>query len=393
MKAFPSFRPYRAHMGLEKLAEAAERALRSPRFAGAVAAALLLFTALSAQTKSPKRGICGDASDKDLAAVAPYVSWYYNWSIEPPSVSKGALSGIEWVPMQWGGISADKVTAIQSKIPAGCRFLLGFNEPNFKSQANLTPAQAAAAWPHVEAMAKNKGLALVAPAVNWCGGCVDGVTNDPTDWLDKFIAACPDCRFDYIAVHNYNSYVSVLKSYIDKFRKYKKPIWLTEFASWDDPVDDDGVVKYMKEAVAYLETEPLVFRYSWFATRVKSNPNLDLLGENGALTELGKLYATLPFNKDKVLLNFPVGRREGDLGNDCISVKSTVQGLTVLVPGLREAVRLAVVDCSGKVVYNGWVGPCRTGAAIDTRTFRSGAYLLTVCGGPNRFEKKLVTLR
>jgi hypothetical protein len=125
---------------------------------------------------------------------------------------------------------------------------------------------------------------------------VTGVISDPVDWLDKFIAACPGCHFDYIAVHNYNSYLAPLKSYIQKFKKYGKPLWLTEFASWDDPVDYAGVMRYMKEAIPYLEKEPLIYRYSWFATRVNSNHNLDLLGTDGALTELGRLYATLPFD-------------------------------------------------------------------------------------------------
>jgi hypothetical protein len=111
---------------------------------------LLINFNLSGQNKSPKRGICGDASGKDLSAFAPFISWYYNWSIQPPSVSKGELSGIEWVPMQWGAVKADQVTTIASSIPAGSKFLLGFNEPNFKSQSNLTPAQAAAMWPYLE---------------------------------------------------------------------------------------------------------------------------------------------------------------------------------------------------------------------------------------------------
>jgi hypothetical protein len=252
-------------------------------------------SSLFAQTKSPKRGICGDASPQDLAAFSSYISWYYDWGVAPPTVSGGQLSGIEWVPMRWGGLTSGDVEGIKSQIPAGSEYLLGFNEPNFTTQANLTPSQAAAMWPYIEQIAVDKGLKIVSPAVNWCGGCVAGVSSDPTDWLDKFIAACPTCEFDYIAIHNYNSYVSILRSYVDKFRKYGKPIWVTEFASWDDPVDYAGVVQYMKDAIPYLESDTIIFRYSWFATRVGINHNLDLLGANGELTKLGKLYATMPF--------------------------------------------------------------------------------------------------
>ena len=36
----------------------------------------------------------------------------------------------------------------------GAKHLLAFNEPNFYSQSNLTPMQAAKLWPTIEAIAK-----------------------------------------------------------------------------------------------------------------------------------------------------------------------------------------------------------------------------------------------
>ncbi len=260
-----------------------------------VAIILLLVSSLATgQTKSTKRGICGDATPADLATLAPYVTWYYDWGVEPPAVSQGQLSGIEWVPMAWNAPA--NLTDFENKIPAGSMFLLGFNEPNFRSQANMTPAQAAAAWPGLEAIAARKGLKLVSPAVNWCGDCVDGVTNDPVDWLDKFFAACPGCKVDYIAVHSYAPGSQSLKDYLMKFKKYNKPLWITEFAPWDPPKPDfEGVVRYMKEAIPILENDPDVYRYSWFATRVSINPDISLLGTDGKLTKLGQLYACMAF--------------------------------------------------------------------------------------------------
>lgn len=264
-----------------------------------ISSAVLLVAvaaSLNGQSKSPKRGICGDASPQDLAVMAPSTTWYYDWSIAPPALLQGQLSGIEWVPMCWGAVYPQDVAGIEAQIPEGSKYLLGFNEPNFKSQSNITPAQAASMWPNLEKIAADKGLELVSPAVNWCGDCVDGVTNDPVDWLDKFFASCPGCKVDYIAIHSYAPGAVALKNYIEKFRKYNKPLWITEFAPWDPPKPDfEGVVNYMKEAIPILENEPLVFRYSWFATRVGSNPDISLLEANGTLTKLGQLYASLGF--------------------------------------------------------------------------------------------------
>ncbi|HJV81937.1 glycosyl hydrolase [Noviherbaspirillum sp.] len=46
--------------------------------------------------------------------------------------------------MIWGG--NPDVNQPAATIPDGAKYLLGFNEPNFKAQANKTPSQAASAW-------------------------------------------------------------------------------------------------------------------------------------------------------------------------------------------------------------------------------------------------------
>ena len=94
--------------------------------------------------------------------------------------------------------------------------------------------------------------------------------------------------------------LSALSWYIDKFKKYGKPIWLTEFACGDKPHDQITLAvqkTYMTAAVNYLENEPAVARYSWFSGRNNEIPNINLLGADGQLTELGALYLSLPFKK------------------------------------------------------------------------------------------------
>ncbi|SEU19994.1 glycosyl hydrolase [Stigmatella erecta] len=252
-------------------------------------------------TKSAKRGIAyGYHSAADMTALSTGISWWYNWAPQPESTAAGVAPtvGVTFSPMVWGG--TPNVDTLAAQIPAGAQYLLGFNEPNFKSQANKTPKQAAALWPVLEEVARRKNLKLVAPAVNYCGDCVseDGVTfTDPVVYLDAFFKACTNCKVDYIAVHWYACDVSALSWYIGLFKKYNKPIWLTEFACGDRPHNEITLAvqkKYMTDAVNYLENEPAVFRYSWFSGRNAEIPNINLLGNSGQLTELGQLYVSLP---------------------------------------------------------------------------------------------------
>ncbi|MFB1481186.1 glycoside hydrolase family protein [Corallococcus sp. RDP092CA] len=253
-----------------------------------------------AVTKSAKRGLAyGHHSAEDLEALSPGVSWWYNWSPQPESgaASVHVAERVSFVPMAWGGTPT--VAQLESELPADAKELLGFNEPNFKSQANKTPRQAAALWPVLEEVARRKGLRLVSPAVNYCGDCVseDGVTfTDPVAYLDAFFKACADCQVDAIAIHWYACDVGALKWYVGLFKKYNKPLWLTEFACGDRPHDEitvDVQKQYMVDAIGYLESEPAIERYAWFSGRNNEIPAINLLGASGELTELGHLYVTL----------------------------------------------------------------------------------------------------
>jgi len=249
------------------------------------------------QTSACKRGVAygfdPTGATADMTALSSGVSWFYNWSSTPPSgvANDYQKLGVEYVPMLWNGnFDVDKVV---QTIPAGAKFLLGFNEPNFTSQANLTPTAAAALWPKVEEIASRRNLSIVSPAVNYCGGGCN-VTN-PVDWMDQFFAACENCKIDYVAIHWYACSKSALTGYVADFKKYNRPIWLTEFACGDQgTVSEATEASYQKDAVAYLESDPDIFRYAWFSGRSTSIANVDLLGSAGMLTSLGEQYTTLP---------------------------------------------------------------------------------------------------
>lgn len=261
---------------------------------------LVLFTLINlyGQVKNPKRGLAyGYHSAADFQAISGSLSWWYNWYHAPESGVAEIFEEhkMEFIPMAWNAsYNAGKLRDFFSNNPEA-RYLLGFNEPNFKDQANMTPLAAAAAWPGLEAIADEFGLKLVGPAVNWCGSCVSegGTTfNNPYEYLDAFFEACPDCRVDYIAVHNYMCYAGPLIDYLEGFRKYGKKIWLTEFACWDQAnITLDMQKNLLIGALDYLDNDTMIYRYSWFTGRSNSGPFINIFEkEAGRLSELGELY-------------------------------------------------------------------------------------------------------
>ena len=263
-----------------------------------IGALVLTFTCFG-QFKNPKRGLAfGYHSEADFQAISGSLSWWYNWASTPEPGVSGILEkhDMEFVPMAWNAsYNASKLREFYASHPEA-KFLLGFNEPNFREQANMTPSAAAAAWPGLEAIADEFGLELVSPAVNWCGNCVSegGVSyTNPYDYLDAFFEACPDCRVDYIAVHNYMCYAGPLIEYLEGFRKYGRKLWLTEFACWDQPnITLDMQKNLVIGALDYLDNDSMIYRYSWFTGRSGSGtPHIDLFeSEAGKLSELGELY-------------------------------------------------------------------------------------------------------
>jgi hypothetical protein len=252
-----------------------------------------------------KRGLgYGYHSQADLTALSPTVAWWYNWSHVPDEALRDGSyrnARVEYVPMVWGG-SFD-VSRLTNEIPTGARALLGFNEPNFGEQANLSASQAAALWPNVQQIADARNLLLVSPAVNFCGGnCQD---TDPFGYLDDFFAACTGCRVDAVAFHIYvgcnqsgANKAQWLINHVETYKqRFSQPLWLTEFACTDAASFAEQVA-FLEDAVEYLENEPRIARYAWFSGRFPGIPFVNLLGADGELTSLGQAYVAAETHPD-----------------------------------------------------------------------------------------------
>jgi predicted small secreted protein len=264
--------------------------------------------------RSTKRGFGENSLGyvADLQALAKGCSWWYNWGVTPPSAIAsymGADNVIEYVPMAWTTNYDASALRTYYKAHPQDKFLLGFNEPNFKAQANLTPTQAAQAWPALESLADELGLSLVAPALNYPDGAInDGVTYQPTEWMDAFIAAYKNLygkepRLDYLALHSYMNTPSAVIGYVENFaKKYGKKVWLTEFCSWEGTVTADQQESTMIEKLKLLEKSDYVYRYAWFKARGSDSapyynlveyPNKTKGITAGTLTSVGFSYLNM----------------------------------------------------------------------------------------------------
>lgn len=249
--------------------------------------------------KSAKRGVAFSFTQvTDLPLLSPYISWDYNWG--NTSMENAAnwfdANEMDFCPMCWNGsYNPDNIRAYVAAHPK-TQYLLAFNEPNLTDQANMTPAQAAAIWQPVVALAKELNLKLVSPAMNY--GTLAGYS-DPIKWLDEFFAQPGvDVNDIYaISVHCYMASASSVQGYIERFEKYNKPIWLTEFCAWDPvPGSVNTQMDYMCSVLNYLESHVAVERYAWFIPRsgniVDSPPYMQLLTHDypADLTPLGEIY-------------------------------------------------------------------------------------------------------
>ncbi|WP_285586095.1 sigma-70 family RNA polymerase sigma factor [Herbidospora sp. NBRC 101105] len=216
--------------------------------------------------------------------------WYYTWATHQNGVR--TPRNVEFVPMIWG---ADSVTpkALAEAKKAG-PYLLSFNEPDLAQQSNMTVERALELWPQLE----KAGKILGSPGVAFGG-------DTPGGWLDRFMKGAKErgYRVDFVTLHWYGgdfraaAATQQLKSYLQKvWQRYRKPIWLTEYAL----IDFSGGAKYASDAeqAAFLAASskmlaslPYVQRYAWFGLPAKeAEPNSGLFTEDGVATRAGKAF-------------------------------------------------------------------------------------------------------
>ncbi|WP_152617818.1 glycosyl hydrolase [Phaeacidiphilus oryzae] len=226
----------------------------------------------AASGSSPQRGVAlNDDPNASQDLADSKASWYYNWTSSAGSVA--TPPGVDYVPMIWGpGSVTDAELGAAAK---SGKELLGFQEPDSPTQANMTPEQALDLWPRLQ----QTGLRLGAPAV------ASGA-DQPGGWLDRFMtgAAQRGLRVDFIPLHWFGgdfgpNAANELRDYLQAvYNRYHKPIWLTQYALIDY---SHGTPRYptpqqqadfIKSSTQMLDGLGFVERYAWFALTTQTSP-------------------------------------------------------------------------------------------------------------------------
>ncbi|MEO3774020.1 sigma-70 family RNA polymerase sigma factor [Micromonospora sp. B9E7] len=216
--------------------------------------------------------------------------WYYTWGTQHPGIS--TPRGVTFVPMIR---SAENVTATElARAKAAGPDLLTFNEPDMPEQANMTVEQALDLWPQVMAT----GSRLGSPAVAFGAP-------DPQGWLDRFMtgAQARGHRVDFITLHWFGAdfattaAVDQLRRYLQAvYQRYRKPIWLTEFALIR--FDGGGAqfpgqeqqAAFLTAATAMLGQLPYVQRYAWFGLPATDKDRSGLFSSGTQATVVGRAF-------------------------------------------------------------------------------------------------------
>ncbi|WP_010419194.1 glycosyl hydrolase [Anaerophaga thermohalophila] len=314
------------------------------------------FTFGQVDNRNFKRGYgFGNHTQADMEALSAGTTWWYNWWYRPDAtdniINVYQDYGMEFVPQAWNANFDEAGLRQYLNEHPDVKYIMGFNEPNFKAQANLTPAQAAAEWHKIEAIAEDYNLKIVGPALNYSP---DAPYYDPFQWMDEFLEECDalgGCHFDYVNVHSYMNNVDALRWYLNEWKKYGKPIWLTEFCAWDGietTVTPEYQQNFMIEALELLDNDPDVYRYAWFTAKSTGIPYNSLLGTTpGELTTLGLIYTdqyTIP-QSDYITIRV-IDKTKGEVTNSAVWPDQSVYtwlgntttwvGLNNMPPGTME---------------------------------------------------------
>ncbi|CAN5445180.1 hypothetical protein BH10PLA1_BH10PLA1_16350 [soil metagenome] len=268
--------------------------------------------------QSVKRGICENhLSAEDFKALAPGVSWFYNWHYETKELPPQGVK-MEFIPMCWGD-SQDRLDGLDRYLSNHKpRVVLAINEANLKGQAFIPPEQAAALYLKIRAIADKHGIPVVGPNMALGSANNDSISaDDPIEnkkvtytFMVPFLKAFmhyvgDDSKVGALAWHGYGASGEFNWAMNLLTKEFNKPAWVTEYAWWKAPNDAEEL-KFMMQSTDAMERSDNVPGYAWFKERVGGNKKISLFEkESGKLTPLGKAYVNMPVHEKDLYYRVP----------------------------------------------------------------------------------------
>ena len=269
------------------------------------------------KVQSHKRGVCENKmGEADFRALAPGVSWFYDWHYETADLPPSGVS-MEFIPMAWGD-RQDSLDGLEKYLQGAAkkpRVVLAINEPNLKDQAFISPEKTAGLYQKIKDIADKYQLSVVGPNMSLGSPTEGSITAmDPienkqmtytfmTPFLKAFFFYLGKTDAPALGLHTYGS-IGELKWAVDSMhREFHRPIWVTEYAEWNAS-DDKAERDYLVQATDFLERTPYVAGYAWFKERA-DNAKISLLAEPGKLTALGEAYVNLPVHDSDLYYRIP----------------------------------------------------------------------------------------
>ena len=254
-----------------------------------------------------KKGICVNTKDMG-AALDPAdlnLGWYYNWgykSFKDLAYKNKKFYDLEFVPMLYGDAIVDIAERCAYADRKGYKYILSYNEPDLSVEANIQPGTMVYRWRDTIA---NKGnMKVGSPAISTATPIVES-----TKWWNPFwsgLTSSDKANMTFIAVHKYYENYNAQSAYeflmlLDEtYYKYRKPMWITEFALWNadknNAQSNKNAQEFLKIVCKGMNERSYVERYSWFCpnyreTSASASSLWDY--ETGNLTTIGKMYAQI----------------------------------------------------------------------------------------------------
>lgn len=254
-----------------------------------------------------KKGICVNTRDmgEALDPADLNIGWYYNWgykSFKDLAYKNKKFYDTEFVPMLYGDSIVDISERCTYANKKGYKYILSYNEPDLSNEANVQPTTMVYRWRDTVA---NKGSMRVgSPAISTATPIVES-----TEWWEPFwngLSASDKSNMSFIAVHKYYENYNAQTAYeflmlLDEtYQKYKKPMWITEFALWNADKNNaksaQNAQEFLKIVCKGLNERSYVERYSWFCPNYReTSASASSLWDypTGTLTTIGKMYAQI----------------------------------------------------------------------------------------------------